>query len=517
MKLFADPIVTNDSALWRAGRSDWTIAVSLFLLTLFSRLPFQSRILYHWDSVNFVFAMGEFNLAKEQPHPPGYILYVLLARLVDAMVADPPLTLVIISISASALAVAALYFLGAQMFDRRAGLLAAVFLATSPLFWFYSEIALPHTLDTLFVILSAWLLFRTMEGDRRSLLPAVILLALAGGVRQQTLVFMLPLLLFALRRVGWRRFLLAGAAGMLICLLWFVPLVKSSGGLTAYLSVMDAFGRRFQDTTSVFMGAGGAGLRRNLTKLAQYTAYGWGAALAALPFLIRRWPPAAEANRRQKLTFLAGWAAPALMFYSLIHMGQQGLVFIFLPAALLVSAFSLAELWKARAALAAGMALVIFIANAAIFCLAPEHPLGPDSTRLLTQQTLANSDRYYTLRIDAIRENFSPGSTLILAENWHHLEYYLPQYRLVHFNRKDDATTLQNDEVLLTASDLGIPAAPGGRKDLVIFDRALGGYNRSQEAARLLDLGGGEALEYYRLPPAAQLRIGEDYFEIIQE
>ncbi len=51
---------------------DWVLVGTLFLLGLVSRLPFRSEILYHWDSVNFAYAIEEFNIAKEQPHPPGY-------------------------------------------------------------------------------------------------------------------------------------------------------------------------------------------------------------------------------------------------------------------------------------------------------------------------------------------------------------------------------------------------------------------------------------------------------------
>ncbi len=39
----------------------------------------------------------------------------------------------------------------------------------------------------------------------------VVLVMFAGGVRQQTVVFLLPLILYALSRVGWRRFVRARA------------------------------------------------------------------------------------------------------------------------------------------------------------------------------------------------------------------------------------------------------------------------------------------------------------------
>ena len=65
----------------------------LFLLALVSRLPFRRRVLYHWDSVNFAYAILEFSVAKEQPQPPGYIVYVWLCRLVDLLFGDAQATM----------------------------------------------------------------------------------------------------------------------------------------------------------------------------------------------------------------------------------------------------------------------------------------------------------------------------------------------------------------------------------------------------------------------------------------
>ena len=58
--------------------SDVIAVVSLFGLTLITRLPFSGAILYHWDSINFALALEHFDVALGQPHIPGYLLYVLL-------------------------------------------------------------------------------------------------------------------------------------------------------------------------------------------------------------------------------------------------------------------------------------------------------------------------------------------------------------------------------------------------------------------------------------------------------
>ena len=57
---------------------DYVCAAALSLLTVLSRLPYRARMLYNWDAVQFALALGEYDVVKHQPHPPGYILYVAL-------------------------------------------------------------------------------------------------------------------------------------------------------------------------------------------------------------------------------------------------------------------------------------------------------------------------------------------------------------------------------------------------------------------------------------------------------
>jgi 4-amino-4-deoxy-L-arabinose transferase-like glycosyltransferase len=505
-------------------RQDAWMAVGLFALTLLSRIPFRSQILYHWDSVNFAYAMREFSVAKEQPHPPGYIVYVWICRLVDLLFNDAQTTMVWISTVASALAVVALFCLGRSMFDRRIGVIAALFLATSPLFWFYGEIALPHTIDALLVIVSVWWLYKVMQGDHRYLYPAIVIMAVAGGVRQQTIVFLAPLLLFALRRVGWKRFLTAGSLGAVICLAWFVPLIVLSGGFLNYMHVMGAFARRFLDTTSIFMGAGWQGIGRNVRKLAMYTLYGWSVAL--MPGVVyagsrlwqREWP-----QRWEKSVFLILWIAPCLTFYTLIHMGQQGLIFVFLTALLVFGAVGLTRLLAARPRWLITAAVFLAALNAGIFCLVPEYPLGPGTQRLLTRATLVNSDRYYDDRFTAIRQNFAPESAVILAANWHHLEYYLSEYIRLPFNAIGKWEEVEGSpdrnpqrEITATPSEMGLQPDAKGQIAIIIFDSELAPFNESPELAQKLALEHGNLLEYLVMRKSQTLYYGSHFFGVRQ-
>jgi hypothetical protein len=412
------------------------IGFALFVLTLLTRLPFQSQYLYHWDSVNMAFGIHEYNVIAEAPQYPGYIVYIVLAQVVNLLFDDPQRTMVVISMISSGIAVAGLFYLGREMFNAATGLIAALFLLVSPLFWFYGEIALPHTLDMAAVIICVWLLYKIMIGQTQWIWVTVILLALVGGFRQQTLMFLAPVALLACYRIGLRKLFLGALLGLVVVLVWLIPLMAFSGGLQSYMAGSGAYSSRFFDTTSILAGAGLFGLRRNIiSKLIPYTLYGWSlAAVPAIIFVLWQLPGRWRAwLTSRKVWFLVLWVAPSLAFYAFIHMGQQGLTFVFLPALILVSAYGLHRLFKGQPVLLQASTAAIVAVGVVTFVFLPSHPFGADSIKLLTYDTIRESDRAIRGKIAAIRENFSPDNTLLLAGNWRYVQFYLPEYQFARF------------------------------------------------------------------------------------
>jgi hypothetical protein len=554
----------------------------LFLLGALSRLPFTSQILYHWDSVNFALALHHFDVAVDQPHIPGYILYVMLGRLVNYGVGDPQVTLVGISLVSSGLAVVALYILGRAMFSRETGLMAALFLAASPLFWFYGEIALPHSLDTLVVILVVWMLYRVMQGcdplpgpppyrgrgeaardplsgpppergrgevgrdplpgperslpeaqrkgpphrgrgEVRLVLLAAVTLAIAGGLRPQTQVFLMPLALLAAWRLNRRQVLLAVVAMGFVDLLWFVPLMWSVGGLFRYFKIFSAFAGRFNETSSVFS-AGAAGLQRNLRKLAMYTLYAGGLAfIPAIGYGLLRARRMLGLLQRRRLWFLFLWMAPSVLYYTFVHMGQQGLVFVFLPALLLIGAESLRRLAGRRHAVQWGVTWGLVVLQATIFLAFPTYPLGGDRFKILTWQTIRQHDQYYQKRLEVVRHEFPPDQTLIIGTNWRHLEYYLSDYPLIRLSVTPEGelgegelmNTRDGVEIFSPPDLLGRPASSDAASYLVLFDDGLPAFLDTRERVLQTPLPGGDELMYLVLSPGERVYVDADSFGLL--
>jgi len=132
-------------------------------------------------------------VTKHQPHPPGYILYVVLGRLVDAWLDDPTAAYVALAVAFSGLTTFVVYYLARAVYDRPTALAAAALLAVSPLFWFYGSVGLTYAGEALFASVVAYFAFRALNGSRSDGWLAAAYLGLAGGMRQSLLILLFPL------------------------------------------------------------------------------------------------------------------------------------------------------------------------------------------------------------------------------------------------------------------------------------------------------------------------------------
>lgn len=516
-----------------AGKSvsgiDIAWAGALAALGVITRLPFRSQTLYHWDSVNFALATVRFDVAEGQPHLPGYILYVALGWLGNLVTRDAQTTFVLLSVLFSGLSAGALYYLGTRMFNRRIGLVAGVLLLASPLFWFYGEVALPHVVDTFFVVLSVLLLYGVWQGQERLLLPASCLLAVAGGFRPQTELFLAPLWLLVACRARPRTMLVSGAVLAILSALWLLPLLWLIGGIARYQQLAAGFSQAFrywEPVEGLLRGNPSAFLAGSF-KLASYTAYGLG--LAMVPPVVyvvggHRHLRAALGDRRSLL--IATWVVPALLFYLFVHMGQQGLVLIFLPALLLVSAVAvdrfMAQWSPDRASLALVGATLIFTMQAAFFILAPEHLSWPIRQKVLTWDTISNRDQRCLSLTTTIGAMFPPEHTILVGENWRHVGYYLADYGLIRLPPGDNDEEMEVVPALSGSAAPRIPAEavqkPVAGQDTITVVLVDGDPEQLPRdgAARRVALASGSPIYVLELLPHQELRWIGGRFELHQ-
>jgi hypothetical protein len=322
-------------------RADVWLAGGLAALTLLSRWPYRARMLYNWDAVQFALALREFDIAKHQPHPPGYLLYVGLGRLLNIPLADPNLAYVSLAMLFSAATTVTVYWLARALYDRATAASAAALLAVSPLFWFYGSVGLTYAGEAFGASLVAAFAYGALRGHTRLLYGGAVALGLAGGFRPSLLVLLFPLCagcaLVGIRSA--RRLPLAAALMLGAVLSWFLPLVWLTGGLDAYLRASTQLYGSVVLPTSVLGGSLDVTLAQARYVLASVIVGLGPLALAAfaLPLYVRR----AGWGRRE--WFLLVWIVPPAVFYTLVHFGQAGYVLTFLPGLVILLSRVLVE------------------------------------------------------------------------------------------------------------------------------------------------------------------------------
>jgi hypothetical protein len=287
-------------------------------LVLVTRVPFASKVLFNWDSVNFALATDNFNVIKHQPHPPGYFLYVFAGKALNLMTGDPNTSYVFISIIACALLVLLTYLLGREIFGEDKAFIAGILVVVNPLVWFYSEVALTYVLDGVFTTAIAFACYMILMGSRGWVYVGAILLGLAGGFRQTTLLFMLPLCVYSIRHTKIKHIIGAGIVLMLIGISWGFPLITASGGLSSYFIEM----RRISSVLE----------QKSLVSILSAIIMGGNLALLLLlgP-LSGKFKASKERHFRDEGCFLALWILPSLIVTVFFHYGQPGYILYLIP------------------------------------------------------------------------------------------------------------------------------------------------------------------------------------------
>ncbi|HZD23885.1 MAG TPA: glycosyltransferase family 39 protein [Acidimicrobiia bacterium] len=430
---------SSDQRIWHKS---WFRALIIFTVAVAVRIPFRAIYLVNWDSVNFALGVETFNLETHQPHPPGYLGYVLLGRLIDWIVGDPVVALTAISIVAGAVATAGIYLLAIRIVSERAALIAAGLFGTSPLVWYYSEVALTYIVEVALALPLAILVLEARRHRRESLLlAAAVLLALMGAVRQTSLMLFLPLLVYgALAFPAKVRIRVGVTLGGLVTI-WLIPLLVMSGGPLNYLRLSAELAELTGGAT--WLGAG-AGVLQNVIVVSTALALGMHVALVAIPLEIATGTPSTPIVGEHR-RFLAVWGIPPLLTYLLIHSGQMGYVLVLLPIGIMWAA-KVFDSHVSVPALRTALVGVLLAVNGLGFFILPEiayatvsrgqvkfpEKMATDDLvkRGIQQISLPRNDAYWSALLDWI-DQFDSDEVVVLAEprdggSFRHLSFYRP-------------------------------------------------------------------------------------------
>lgn len=330
----------------RWGRIDWMMLLLFVILTVGSRLPFRSDYLFEGDSVNFALGMERYDVSEYRPHPPGYILYIGFAKVFQILIPDANQALIAVSILFSAIGMMFFYMLARLMFDRAVAVTGSLLFLTVPFFWFYGEVALSYCAGSCFSTMIAYCAYQVLaqkDSDRGSLwiYVSAALLGFAGGIRQDILMLMFPLVAYRIFRAspGLRTILRAGALFAVVTALWYVPMVLLSQGYAAYSKTTSD---QFNYYVGIFSVLFGNPVLQHFKMIKDFLLLTFGAALVPFVclcyYLIRRRRELPSVFAGGRGTFLAIWIVVPVLFFTVVYFHQPGYILIFLPALYLVCA-----------------------------------------------------------------------------------------------------------------------------------------------------------------------------------
>jgi predicted membrane-bound dolichyl-phosphate-mannose-protein mannosyltransferase len=416
----------------------------LFLITIISRIPFTSEFLYHMDSVHFALALEKYDITTHQPHPPGYFLYVMLGRLLNLFIEDANTVFVTISIVFSGFAVVAIYYLAKEIFDKKTGLLAAAIAITSPNVWFHGEVALTYIVEAFFSTAIAYLCWKIYKGRGQGggadkyIYFSAIALGLAGGIRQNSIIFLLPLWLLSIKGLPLRKIIISFVLLGIVCLAWFLPMIQMTGGYDVYREAFRELWLFNTGNVSVFE-RGWDSFKVFSSTLFDFTIYGlyagiliWILSIPLFAYSLIRHRRRLSSLDKSKVLFFLFWILPSIMFYLLIfiHPANPGYTLIFLPALLMLVAASIGYVSENirqffKRDLSIKIALFVISINTAFFFIT-SYPV--------TYREIQNHKKDLTIMLNEIKAFDSSRTAIFVGPyifyGYRQIMHYLPEYRV---------------------------------------------------------------------------------------
>ena len=450
------------------------IPLVLSLLVVISRIPFTSKFLYEWDSVNYALAFENYNIQQQQPHPPGYLLYVALGKAVNYIFNDPNTSMIFLSVVFSVLSVVLVYFMAKEIFSRKAGIISGLLLVFNPFIWFYGEIASIYIFEAFFSILIAYSSYKLFKGNEKFIYISAFVLGLSGGFRTDILEFMLPLWIFCIwnAKVSYTKIAKGLLTFIISMLLWFLPAIILTGGFEKYIHVLKYTSEAATYTSLIFGASIGQQILNTgvciIWSLVGLTFIGILVTVFFLTYPRRNLKSKVTAYLKNPLTlFFLLWIVPSFLFYLLIYIVKPGYLLTVLPAVMILLSYIIIHISsdvhlkfpKISATHILGFILLIYVVSNTVYFVYPcnlhndqiwETPtdkmetsqkiwFGIDVGLLYESAKINANDENTRLHIEKILNisDSDPQSTIVVIRditredegfNWRKAMYYLSDY-----------------------------------------------------------------------------------------
>ncbi len=326
--------------------------ISAFLVTT---IPFVTTYPFNWDAAQFVLGVENYAVDMHQPHPPGYPLYIAVAKVFHFFVSSHIALLIETGLFALASTIT-MYVLIYRIWRQR---WLAVFTTSlwlvNPMFWMYREAALTYVIDSLAILLlllfTHILLAAPKQQAARYTYYSTITLAVLGGFRPSMIVLLAPVLLVQWIYIrSWKTIAISITLAISLCLAWYIPMVIDTGGLTEYQAASQTLYGEVASRSSGLYGATWDETFRQVYLVLLTLIASWNIVLVLMIIgIVSVIYYAFKGKSVMNWSFTAAICASIIVplgIYGLIHIGQLGYLLIILPVGYVMAAYAVREIHK---------------------------------------------------------------------------------------------------------------------------------------------------------------------------
>ncbi len=169
-------------------------------------------------------------MVNHQPHPPGYILYIFLGRILNFFLRNDTLALTSLSNLCGSISAVAVYLLIKKIANKKIALFSTILFLVTPIHWTLSEVALTNLPGMFLTILTAYFLFLGKD-LKKQLFIGSFLAGLTLGVRfaEWSIVISLLILVLLYKRKSLQDFIKTVVFFTIGISLWLIPLIIITG------------------------------------------------------------------------------------------------------------------------------------------------------------------------------------------------------------------------------------------------------------------------------------------------
>ncbi len=220
------------------------LVILLLFCCVLSRIATSIFYIEDIDSLRFALSLHEFNVAKMQPHFPGYPIFIIFAKVFYFITNSMGITFSIIGgLSLFVLIIFTLKLFQIEL-NSISGLLCTAFLFFNPLFWLMSNRYMPDLMGLSISIVSLYFLI-----FNRNAIRFLIIGFFLAGILCGTRLSYLPLLILPMLHAFYKQndkyiIFLSFSIG---CLIWLIPFVWITGWEKLYAVALKQTTGHFND------------------------------------------------------------------------------------------------------------------------------------------------------------------------------------------------------------------------------------------------------------------------------